>query len=53
MSVKDLNESELENDWWDNLSESRRQHIEEGLRDVEVGRVVSAAEFWDRLKMAK
>jgi hypothetical protein len=41
---------ETNKDWWDDLSESQKQHIQEGLEDVRQGRVMSSAEFWDRLK---
>ena len=46
-------EKEEPKDWWDELSESQKQHINEGLADVENGRVMSSAEFWDRLKSNK
>jgi len=32
------------------LSEIQKQHISEGLDDVENGRTISSVEFWDRLK---
>ena len=37
-------------DWWDDLSESQKQHINEGLSDVENGRVHSSSVFWEKLK---
>ena len=35
-----LRSSKSDNDWWDNLTENQKQHINEGLNDVENGRVV-------------
>jgi predicted transcriptional regulator len=45
-----LRASKSDDDWWDNLSESQIQHINEGLADAENGRVLSSDEFWNRLK---
>jgi hypothetical protein len=35
---------------WDDLSELQKQHINEGLDDIENGRVLSSEEFWNQLK---
>jgi len=45
-----LRSSKSDNDWWDNLTENQKQHINEGLNDVENGRVVSSEKFWDKLR---
>lgn len=45
-----LRSSKSNNDWWDNLTENQKQHINEGLNDVENGRVVSSEIFWDKLR---
>ncbi len=45
-----LRKSKSEKDWWDTLTENQRQHINEGLEDVENGNVVSSDTFWNRLK---
>jgi ABC-type Mn2+/Zn2+ transport system ATPase subunit len=45
-----LRSSKSDNDWWDNLTENQKQHINEGLNDVENGRVVSSEVFWDKLR---
>ncbi|WDZ99987.1 hypothetical protein [Mucilaginibacter sp. SJ] len=37
-------------DWWENLSEAQKQHIDEGIADAENGRKISSKEFWDKLK---
>jgi len=42
--------SKTDKDWWDNISESQRQNINEGIKGVEEGRTVLSAEFWNRLK---
>jgi predicted transcriptional regulator len=44
---------ETTKDWWDELTESQKQQIQEGLEDVEKGRVMTSAEFWERLKSEK
>ena len=36
--VKESNASH--NDWWDDLTEEQKSGIEEGLKDIEAGRVV-------------
>jgi predicted transcriptional regulator len=35
---------------WEELSEYQRENINEGLNDIENGRVMSSEEFWRRLK---
>lgn len=45
-----LRDSKLDTDWWENLSESQRQHINEGIEDAENGRTISSEEFWNKLK---
>jgi hypothetical protein len=37
-------------DWWDELSESQKRHINEGLSDAENGRVHSSEVFWNKIK---
>jgi hypothetical protein len=37
-------------DWWDDLNENQKQHINEGLLDAENGRVHTSSVFWDKLK---
>ena len=37
-------------DWWDELSEQQKNHIQEGLEDARNGRTMSSEEFWKRLK---
>ena len=37
-------------DWWDDLTENQKQHINRGLADAENGRVMSSADFWNKLK---
>jgi hypothetical protein len=48
--LEGLKESKSGIDWWDNISESQRKHINEGLNDAKAGRIVSPPEFWNRLK---
>ncbi len=45
-----LRNSKSENDWWDELTENQKHHINEGLTDAENGRVVSSESFWNKLK---
>lgn len=40
--VKDSKTSNL--DWWDDLSESEKEGIERGLRDIDEGRTISHEE---------
>ena len=42
--------SNSEGDWWENLSDAQKQHINEGIEDEENGRLMSSEEFWKRLK---
>lgn len=48
--LEGLKESKSSNDWWDDLSESQKENINEGLKDAQEGRTVSSAEFWKILK---
>jgi len=45
-----LKNSGSQKDWWDDLSENQKKHINEGLADAENGRVMSSGVFWDKLK---
>ena len=45
-----LRKTKSEGDWWQKLSVSQKHHINEGVEDIENGRVVSSAEFWNALK---
>jgi len=45
-----LKDSRPETDWWDDLTENQKQHINRGLADAENGRVMSSPEFWNKLK---
>lgn len=40
----DFIEDSVENDWWNELSDSEKNSIEMGLKDVEEGRVISHEE---------
>jgi|GEM_PF-195063 len=48
--LEKLKDAESKSDWWLALSETQRQHINEGLKDVENGRIISSADFWNKLK---
>jgi len=45
-----LRSSKSDKDWWNDLTQSQRQHINEGLADAENGRIVSSEIFWNKLK---
>jgi len=45
-----LKDSRPETDWWDDLTENQKQHINRGLADAENGLVMSSPEFWNKLK---
>ncbi|ASU35812.1 hypothetical protein [Mucilaginibacter xinganensis] len=45
-----IRNTKSENDWFDNLSASQKQHISEGIDDAENGRVVTSEKFWHNLK---
>ncbi|MEO8884963.1 MAG: hypothetical protein ABI367_02800 [Mucilaginibacter sp.] len=48
--LESLKNSKTNTDWWDELSESQQENINEGLKDAQEGRTMSSAEFWKRLK---
>jgi len=48
--LEGVKESNSSKDWWDDLSESQKENINEGIKDIEEGRTVSSAEFWKILK---
>ncbi|MBC7399755.1 MAG: hypothetical protein H7289_07395 [Mucilaginibacter sp.] len=50
--LESLKNSKTSGDWWDDLSEAQKAHINEGIADVRAGRVVTSEEFWDKLKNA-
>ena len=37
------------NDWWSELSDAQKEHINEGLEDIKAGRVMTSKEMWDSL----
>ena len=45
-----LRTSKPDDDWWENLSDAQKQHINEGIEDEENGRLISSDEFWKRLR---
>jgi len=49
--LDDLRTADNNLDWWDNLSSSQQQRIKKGMKDVEMGNVLSSAEFWKALKI--
>jgi hypothetical protein len=49
-ALDSLRNSNTNGDWWDDLSDAQKQHINEGIDDEENGRVISSAEFWKNLK---
>lgn len=48
--LEGLKDSKSKNDWWVALSETQKQHINEGLDDAENGRTITSDEFWSKLK---
>jgi len=40
------------NDWWDELSDTQKEHINEGLEDIKAGRVMTSKEMWDSLNQS-
>ncbi|MFD2144581.1 hypothetical protein [Mucilaginibacter antarcticus] len=48
--LESIKNSKTNGDWWEDLSVSQRENIDDGIRDVEEGRTVSSTEFWNRLK---
>lgn len=39
-----------EKDWWKDLSNADKKHIEEGIKDANEGRVMDSKTFWERLR---
>jgi len=37
-------------DWWMDLSDADKKHIEEGIKDADEGRVMDSKTFWERLR---
>lgn len=48
--LEGLKNSKSNIDWWDSISETERNHINEGLNDMEAGRIISSVDFWNKLK---
>jgi predicted alpha-1,6-mannanase (GH76 family) len=45
-----LKSSESRDDWWDELSITQQQMINDGIKDIETGNVLSSSQFWNALK---
>ena len=43
--IKTLISKKEESDWWDEISDAEKDLIEEGLKDIEAGRVISHEDF--------
>jgi len=50
MHFDQTDEPESDKDWWSDLPDWVKLHINEGIDDEENGRVRSSDEFWDALK---
>ena len=37
-------------DWWDKLTEYQQNSLQNGLNDIENGKVIPSSQFWDELK---
>jgi len=48
--LKESKNSNTNKDWWNDISESQKQNINEGIKDVEERRTVSSEEFWFKLR---
>jgi hypothetical protein len=45
-----LKKSKSKDDGWDDLSENQQKIVRNGLDDIESGKVISSAQFWEELK---
>jgi len=45
-----LRNTKSDGDWWEVLSASQKQRINEGIDDIENGRFIPSTEFWSALK---
>jgi predicted transcriptional regulator len=45
-----IRSTKSQKDWFEDLSESQKQHINEGIADEENGHVMTSEKFWDNLK---
>jgi hypothetical protein len=48
--LDELKNTKTKNDWWDELSTSQKQIIENGIDDFEKGNIISSKQFWKELK---
>ncbi|MEY3844720.1 MAG: hypothetical protein RL293_1142 [Bacteroidota bacterium] len=48
--IDGLKKSKSKDDWWDDLSENQQKIVRNGLDDIESGRVIYSAHFWEELK---
>lgn len=42
--------SKSKNDWWDELSENQQMMLQNGIDDIENGKVISSTQFWNELR---
>lgn len=45
-----LKKSKSKDDWWDELSESQKQTLQNGMDDIEKGNTIPSIKFWSELK---
>jgi hypothetical protein len=47
-TLKLIKETSSEGDWYDDLSESEKESVRKGQKDLQSGNVLSSREFWDK-----
>ncbi|GHU79655.1 hypothetical protein FACS1894145_4290 [Bacteroidia bacterium] len=47
-TITALNRQDIQNDWWNTISEIERRSIEEGIKDLKAGRIISHTEITKR-----
>lgn len=48
MAIRAMLENEQEEDWWDTLPDAVKAGIDEGIKDMEEGRVTPHEEVWKK-----
>ena len=49
-SSLNLSSEDSQKDWWNNLSVYDKINLEQGLREVKKGQVISSKEFWKKFR---
>jgi len=50
LSTIKVSTKNIDQDWWEELTENQKENIRLGMQDFEEGKMMSSEQFWENLK---